>query len=168
MKVFNTSKKILLVIGRAYTLLSVLFTLSLMLMLVSAPVQHALTAGRLGALYNGDALILPVWTAIVNLTVISVVNLLLFRKDLPLYDHLLSLIQMPMLVFGTQTAMEMAQRSFLRGNTAAAITAMVVYAAALIAFSVLMIRSTCRYVRKDRRGKTLTVWKFPEQQQKAA
>ena len=155
-------KKILFICGRVFTVLAVLTTAIYILWSTSQPIYHWLSrTPGLELFFFDDAIILPMGVSLAGVTAVSLMNILFFRKELPMHDHFLSLIQTPMLVFGSQIVLDcVAQSGYSRGSfwstfvfgskLMSAQVAVIVFFAILILFTVMAIRNTARYAKSPR------------------
>ena len=152
-------KKILFIFGRAFTVLSVLATALYLLWYTSYPVYHRLSrTPGLDLFFFDDAIILPMGIVAIGVTAIGLLNILFYRKELPMHDHFLSLMQMPLLVFGSGIVQDCIDKAygdrfslwssfgFGTGQMTAQVVT-VVYFAILALFAALMIRNTARYAK---------------------
>ncbi len=154
-------KKSMFVFGRICTVLALLVTVVYLLWYTSYPIYHWLSrTPGLSLLFFDDAIILPLGVNAIVVTAIGLMNILFYRKELPMHDHFLSLMQMPLLVFGSGIVQDSIDKSygdrfsvwssfgFGTGQMTAQVVT-VVYFAILALFAYLMIRNTVRYAKNS-------------------
>ncbi len=162
-------KKTMFLFGRALTLLAILTTAVYLLWYSCYPVYHLLSrTPGLSVLFFDDAIILPLSVSFAAVTAVGILNLLCYKKEVPVYDHFLSLIQMPLLVFGSQIVTDCVDKAYgdrfslwdnlLRfgSGQATAQIVMILYFLILAVFSAALIHSTFRYAAGKTRRKKKT------------
>ena len=168
-------KKILFVFGRVCTLLSVLFAAIYLLWYTSYPVYRFLSGTPgLSLLFFDDAIILPFSAAALIVTVTGLANILFYRRELPMGDHFLSLMQIPLLIFGVGIVKDCVDKTGDRFALWASVAgikgqiAMIVYFTLLVLIGVLMVRNTKRYALGGRQRLRLLKARRDERSENAA
>ncbi|MBQ6020416.1 MAG: hypothetical protein IJL26_09600 [Clostridia bacterium] len=168
-------KKVLFVFGRICTLLSVAFAAIYLLWYTSYPVYHFLSATPgLSLFFFDDAIILPFTAAALCVTVTGVANILFYRKELPVGDHFLSLMQIPLLIFGVGIVRDCVDKTGDRFSLWSPFAlhvgqvSVIVYFALLALTCVLMARNTKRYALGGRARMRLMKTRREDRRENAA